>query len=111
MDFGPKLVNRIKNFKLPTRNQSIFLGTAGTIGGLLFFDQNSVAAIQDDLKRQASIIANEPAAWNERPRKVKVFFDSSYWPTYWFNEFAKPVLDAGAIDYEIIEGIIQINCR
>ena len=104
-NIGQNIIRRIKGFKLPSRNQSIFLGTAGTIASLLIYDHQSVTAIQADLMVQASKIANEPAAWNSKSRKIKVFFDSTYWPQYWFNDFAKPILDAGAIDYEIIEGL------
>ena len=109
MDLGQNIVKRIKNFKLPSRNQSIFLLSAGAIASLLIYDKHQITEIQNELKRKASFIANESAPWNEKPRKLKIFLDSTYWPNYWFTDFAKPIFDAAAIDFEIIEGSFNFN--
>ena len=53
--------------------------------------------------KKASVIADTPAEWNEPSRCVKVILESTSWSKYWFDEFVKPVFDAGALDYELVD--------
>lgn len=96
-------MDRIRNFKLPSRNTSIFLGTVGTIIGSIMYDKYQVKAVQADLKKRAALIGDKPAQWNSKTRKVMVYLDSTSWSRYWFANFVKPVFDAGALDYILVD--------
>jgi hypothetical protein len=41
--------------------------------------------------------------WNAPTKKVIVLLESTSWSRFWFEEFVKPIFDAGALDYELVE--------
>ncbi|KAI8894899.1 inner membrane protein import complex subunit Tim54-domain-containing protein [Globomyces pollinis-pini] len=89
--------------KPPSRNMSIFWTSVGAIVGLRIYDQNAKDRVIQDFTSKASQAANQIAPWNDRPRKVVVFLEPTGWSKYWFEEFVKPVFDAGALDYDLID--------
>ncbi|KAJ3269481.1 mitochondrial import inner membrane translocase subunit tim54 [Terramyces sp. JEL0728] len=91
--------------KLPSRNWSIFWTSVGAISGLIVYDRFAVKRILRDYGEQASAKAKEMSEWNEPARKVAVYLDHNNWTPYWFDEFVKPILDDGAVDYELIDPV------
>ena len=121
--FIKKATATIKSY-LPSRGWAIFLGSVGSIAGLMVYDKRQVRQIQRQFKEIASEFANKPAGsvndcsvyfllallqrkigleWNAVNRKVLVIVEPSSWSPYWFKEFVKPIFDAGAVDYELYE--------
>ncbi|KAJ3341481.1 mitochondrial import inner membrane translocase subunit tim54, partial [Kappamyces sp. JEL0680] len=97
---------------IPSRNWSIFFISVGGTVGLFVYDKRQVKSIQRELAEKAAAIASQPTDWNTPNRKVKVFVEPTSWSPYWFEEMAKPIFDAGAVDYQVIErdhpaGIIE----
>ncbi|KAJ3334392.1 mitochondrial import inner membrane translocase subunit tim54 [Blyttiomyces sp. JEL0837] len=58
--------------------------------------------VRKDLADRASTIANQPLHFHQRARKVRVYLAPDQWSEDWFRNYAKPVFDAGALDYELI---------
>ncbi|KAI8823596.1 mitochondrial import inner membrane translocase subunit Tim54 [Fimicolochytrium jonesii] len=89
--------------RLPSRNWSIFWGVTGGLTGLGFYDKYHLKQVREDLSSRASVLATQHMPTWEVPRKVKVFVAPTHWARYWFKEYVKPVFDAAALDYEVIE--------
>ncbi|KAI9012899.1 inner membrane protein import complex subunit Tim54-domain-containing protein [Gaertneriomyces semiglobifer] len=89
--------------KLPSRNWLIFLGTTSTIGSLALYDKYNLRQVRAELEEQAAQIAKEPLKTFEPVRKVHVYVAPTHWARYWFKQYVKPVFDAAALDYEVVE--------
>ncbi|KAI8371383.1 mitochondrial import inner membrane translocase subunit Tim54 [Radiomyces spectabilis] len=91
-----------------TKGKIIFGTVASVFGGTLYtsyyYDNQSRRALAD----QVSFLAKRPCGVHEMPRKVSVYIsappgDSLEKSRAWFRDYVKPVLVAGAVDYEVKE--------
>ncbi|KAI7891360.1 mitochondrial import inner membrane translocase subunit Tim54 [Mucor mucedo] len=85
--------------KVPSKNTLIFSGVAGGIAA-----QDARAR----LAQRVSFLADRPCGVHEMPRKVTVYITAPPGgglekSRTWFREYVKPILVAGAVDYEIKE--------
>ncbi|KAI8926220.1 mitochondrial import inner membrane translocase subunit Tim54, partial [Entophlyctis helioformis] len=87
----------------PSRNMLIFFTTAAAVAGLAAYDKWQVSRIRQSIADRAAVLANQPMDPNDLPRKVTVFIEPTYWARYWFKEYVKPVFDAAALDYDLVE--------
>ncbi|KAI8359129.1 inner membrane protein import complex subunit Tim54-domain-containing protein [Choanephora cucurbitarum] len=95
-------------FKAPSRGTLIFSGLAGAISGLVYTSNKHSEESRTKLAQRVSFLADRPCGVNETPRKVLVYIsappgDSLEKSRNWFREYVKPILVAGAIDYEVKE--------
>ncbi|KAI5298014.1 mitochondrial import inner membrane translocase subunit tim54 [Ascosphaera atra] len=96
-------------FKLPSRNWMIFLTITGSFFGAVIYDRTEKKKIQRKYANLVAHIAKEPLPSNEMRRKLTVFLsaqpgDGLRSSREYFKEYVKPILVAGALDYEVIEG-------
>ncbi|KAL2914194.1 mitochondrial import inner membrane translocase subunit tim54 [Polyrhizophydium stewartii] len=90
-------------FKLPSRNWLIFWSVTASIAGLAAFDKWQLRRVRRELAERASVVAEQPLSPDELPRKVVVYIEPTHWARYWFKEYVKPVFDAAALDYDLVE--------
>ncbi|KAI8390330.1 inner membrane protein import complex subunit Tim54-domain-containing protein [Blakeslea trispora] len=95
-------------FKAPSKGTLIFSGLAGAVSGLVYTSKKHSEESRNKLAQRVSFLAERPCDVNETPRKVLVYIsappgDSLEKSRNWFREYVKPVLVAGAIDYEVKE--------
>ncbi|KAK2732435.1 mitochondrial import inner membrane translocase subunit tim54 [Myotisia sp. PD_48] len=96
-------------FRLPSRNWLIFFSVTGSFVGTLIYDRRERRRVEEKWSHLVAHIANDPLRPNEARRKITVFLsappgDSLRAARDHFREYVKPILVAGAIDYEIVEG-------
>ncbi|KAL8746913.1 MAG: hypothetical protein Q9190_001144 [Brigantiaea leucoxantha] len=95
--------------KLPSRNWSIFLVAVGSVTTAILYDRYHKKRIQQRWCNTVSHIAQEPLSTNQLPRKITIFLaappgDSLRAAREHFHEYVKPVLVAGALDWDVVEG-------
>ncbi|KAI9738677.1 MAG: mitochondrial import inner membrane translocase subunit tim54 [Cirrosporium novae-zelandiae] len=95
--------------KLPSRNWLIFLSITGGFTSTLIYDRRQKKLAQQKWCRVVEHIAHETMPTNQLPRKITVFLAAPPGDTLrpareYFREFVRPVLVAGAMDWEVIEG-------
>ncbi|TPX49987.1 hypothetical protein SeLEV6574_g01142 [Synchytrium endobioticum] len=93
----------VTGYKLPSRNWMIFWSVLGTSVALYAYDRQERRKIAADLRRRAAPLAEVPMSPQEVPRKIWVYLAPSQFARYNFNEYTKPVFDAAALDYELIQ--------
>ncbi|KAI9851824.1 MAG: mitochondrial import inner membrane translocase subunit tim54 [Thelocarpon superellum] len=96
-------------FKLPSRNWLIFLSVSGTFASFLLYDRYQKKRAQRKWCTLVSHLSREPLDVRLMPRKVTVFLsappgDGLKAPRDHFNEYVKPILVAGALEWEVVEG-------
>ncbi|KLJ08444.1 hypothetical protein EMPG_16130 [Blastomyces silverae] len=96
-------------FKLPSRNWLIFLSITGSFTTALVYDRRQKRRAQEKWSNLVAHIANEPLRTNEARRKLTIFLaappgDGLRSAREYFKEYIKPILVAGALDYEVLEG-------
>ncbi|KAI8973040.1 mitochondrial import inner membrane translocase subunit Tim54 [Pilobolus umbonatus] len=94
--------------KTPSRGTLIFAGIAGGVSGLLYTSNAHAEQSRKRLASRVSFLAEKPCGVLEAPRKVVVYIsappgDGLEKSRNWFREYVKPVLVAGAVDYEVKE--------
>lgn len=99
---------RIK-LKLPSRNWLIFLTVTGSFTTALLYDRHQQKKAQQRWCKLVSPLAQEPLPTNCMPRRITIILagppgDSLRVAREHFHEYIKPVLVAGALDWEVIEG-------
>lgn len=96
--------------RLPSRNWSIFLLSVGTLSYLYYDDRRQVRKIRAEYCERVSGLADLPMRPSDWPRKVTVYTakypgdDDYHAGTVFFKRYVKPILVAGAVDYEIVSG-------
>ncbi|KAL8799442.1 MAG: hypothetical protein Q9182_005886 [Xanthomendoza sp. 2 TL-2023] len=95
--------------KLPSRNWLIFLSVTGSFTTALLYDRYHKKRAQQRWCNLVSHIAKEPFPSTQMPRRITVFLsappgDSLRAAREHFHEYVKPVLVAGALDWDVIEG-------
>ncbi|KAI9756713.1 MAG: hypothetical protein M4579_003714 [Chaenotheca gracillima] len=96
-------------FKLPSRNWLIFLSLSGSLASAIYYDRYHKKKAQQKWCRLVSHLAEESLPANTMPRKLTIFLsappaDSLKASREYFNDYVKPILVAGALDWEVIEG-------
>ncbi|KAL8712324.1 MAG: hypothetical protein Q9220_003475 [cf. Caloplaca sp. 1 TL-2023] len=96
-------------FKLPSRNWLIFLSITGSFTAAVFYDRYHKKKAQRRWCNIVSHLAREPFATTGLPRRITIFLsappgDSLRAAREHFHEYVKPVLVAGAMDWDVIEG-------
>lgn len=99
---------RVK-LKLPSRNWLIFLTITGSFTTALLYDRHQQKKAQQRWCKLVSPLAQEPLPTNLMPRRITIILagppgDSLRVAREHFHEYIKPVLVAGALDWEVIEG-------
>ncbi|KAI7873135.1 mitochondrial import inner membrane translocase subunit Tim54 [Mucor mucedo] len=94
--------------KVPSKNTLIFSGVAGGIAGLVYSSNKYAQDARTRFSQRVSFLADRPCGVHEMPRKVTVYItappgDGLEKSRTWFREYVKPILVAGAVDYEIKE--------
>lgn len=95
--------------KLPSRNWLIFLTITGSFTTALLYDRHQQKKAQQRWCKLVSPLAQEQLPTNLMPRRVTIILagppgDSLRVAREHFHEYIKPVLVAGALDWEVIEG-------
>jgi hypothetical protein len=94
---------------LPSRNWCIAGSVIATFSGWVWYDRRQCDQVRSIYLEKGQALASIPLAPKERVRKIAVFVmrphpDASIdWSRKYFREYIKPVLDATALDYDLIE--------
>ncbi|RIA99126.1 mitochondrial import inner membrane translocase subunit Tim54 [Glomus cerebriforme] len=99
----------ISSFKLPSKKVIIFFGTCAGISSLIYRDNKLSKEAKIIVKNKVSKLALEPLNVHELPRKVTVYLapplgDGIHKTKIHFREYVKPVLNAAALEYDVVEG-------
>ncbi|KAL8824748.1 MAG: hypothetical protein Q9191_004845 [Dirinaria sp. TL-2023a] len=101
----------IPNFRLrlPSRNWLIFLSVTGSFATALFYDKYHKRRAQQKWCHVVSHLAQESLATKQMPRTITICLsappgDGLRAAREHFHEYIKPILVAGALDWEVIEG-------
>ncbi|KAL8831126.1 MAG: hypothetical protein Q9170_005428 [Blastenia crenularia] len=102
--------------KLPSRNWLIFLSITGSFTSAVLYDRYHKKKAQQRWCNLVSHIAQEPISPTQLPRRITVFLsappgDSLRAAREHFHEYIKPVLVAGALDWDVVEGRIEGDVR
>ncbi|KAL9011298.1 MAG: hypothetical protein Q9173_003842 [Seirophora scorigena] len=95
--------------KLPSRNWLIFLSVTGSFTTAVLYDRYHKRKAQQRWCNLVSHIAQEPLPSTAMPRRITIFLsappgDSLRAARDHFHEYVKPVLVAGAMDWDVVEG-------
>ncbi|KAL8736156.1 MAG: hypothetical protein Q9166_000311 [cf. Caloplaca sp. 2 TL-2023] len=95
--------------KLPSRNWLMFLSITGSFTTAVLYDKYHKKKAQQRWINLVSHIAQEPLPSTQMPRRITIFLaappnDSLRVAREHFHEYVKPVLAAGAMDWDVIEG-------
>jgi import inner membrane translocase subunit TIM54 len=95
--------------KLPSRNWTIFLTLCTAIGGSVYYDRHHTNKTKQKWINLVSHLAERPLAPMELPRKVTIYLcappgDSLQVAREHFRDYIKPVLNAAAVDFDVVEG-------
>ena len=96
-------------FRLPSRNWLIFLSVTGSFTTALLYDRYHKRKAQRRWCKVVSHLAEEPLPTTQMPRTITIFLsappgDGLRAAREHFHEYVKPILVAGALDWEVIEG-------
>ncbi|KAF2151248.1 hypothetical protein K461DRAFT_295320 [Myriangium duriaei CBS 260.36] len=95
--------------RLPSRNWLIFLSVTGSFTAAVLYDRHQKRRIQRKWADTVSHLASDPLPTNTMPRRVRIYVqappgDGMMPAREEFYEYVKPVLVAGALDWEVVEG-------
>ncbi|KAF6236688.1 hypothetical protein HO173_004979 [Letharia columbiana] len=96
-------------FKLPSRNWLIFGTITGSFTSTLLYDRYHKRKAQRKWCTLVSHLAQEPLPVNMMPRRITIFLtappgDGLRVSRDHFHEYIKPILVAGAMDWDVVEG-------
>ncbi|KAI5855762.1 mitochondrial import inner membrane translocase subunit Tim54 [Tricharina praecox] len=95
--------------KLPSRNWSIFLGVCSVIGSTVGYDRYHTKLVKQKWIDTVSHLSTEPLEPMALPRKVTVYLaappgDGIQAAREHFRDYVKPLLNAAAVDFDVVEG-------
>ncbi|KAI8148894.1 mitochondrial import inner membrane translocase subunit Tim54 [Fennellomyces sp. T-0311] len=95
--------------KAPSKGTVIFFSVLSVISGTAYGSIQYANQARKAHCDKVSFLADRPCGVHEMPRKVAVYLmpppgDSIEKSRAWFREYVKPILVAGAVDYEVMEG-------
>jgi import inner membrane translocase subunit TIM54 len=96
-------------FKLPSRNWSIFFTIVGSWTAAYAYDRREKKRILQKWQDRVSHLALQPLRPEEMPRSVRIILgappaDGLLTAREHFHEYVKPILTAGGMDWEAVEG-------
>jgi import inner membrane translocase subunit TIM54 len=96
-------------FRLPSRNWSIFLAVVGTWYGAYWYDRREKDRILKKWCHRVADLGRQPLPANIMPRSVTIILsappaDGLLEAREHFHEYVKPILVAGGMDWDAIEG-------
>lgn len=96
-------------FKLPSRNWLMFWTVTGSFTTALLYDRYHKRRALRRWCTLVSHVGQEPLPVNMMPRRITIFLsappgDSIRVARDHFHEYVKPVLVAGAVDWDVVEG-------
>lgn len=96
-------------FKLPSRNWSIFLTIVGSWTAAYTYDRREKKRILQKWQDRVSHLSKQPLAATVMPRSIRVILgappgDGLLTAREHYHEYVKPILIAGGLDWEAIEG-------
>jgi len=99
----------LPRLRLPSRNWTIFLTIVGSFAGAVIYDKWQTRRATDKWCKLVSHIAEEPLHTKSLPRRVTVYLaappaDGLRSAREHFHEYVKPILVAGAMDWDAVEG-------
>eukprot|EP00842_Homolaphlyctis_polyrhiza_P000239 jgi/Hompol1/1215/HPOL_001057-RA len=94
--FGMKL-------KLPSRGWLLFGAVVTVAGTALAYDKHQLEQQRKQLRERALAVGTQPLAVDALARRLVVVVEPTHWARYWVRQYVKPVLDAAAIDYVVVE--------
>lgn len=103
-----RFAKRVRGY-IPSRGWLLFLGSVGAISSYYMYDRHKLKQIQKELELKAAVIAQEPMIFYHRARHVVVYLSPTIHSKDCFEEFVKPVFDAGALDYTIPDNTTTIS--
>lgn len=106
----------IPRISLPSRNWMIFWSVLASIGGGIAYDKYQQKQIRKEYMAKVEKLSKEVYESNRLPRKLTIFIapppdDFLDKSMAYFKKFIKPVLNAAAIDYDILVASKQGDIR
>ncbi|KTW27024.1 hypothetical protein T552_02517 [Pneumocystis carinii B80] len=107
--FGFPRISHIKTFKRPSKPWIVFFLSFFTFSGLVIYDKKEKDKVIEKYCNKVKFLSEKPMDPLELPRKVKIYMSLPPGNDIWmiqnyFQEYIRPILQAGAVDYEIIQG-------
>lgn len=96
--------------RMPSRNMSIFILTVGALTIAYYEDRQECKRIRSEYVERVRGLAEQPMRPSEWPRKVSVYTakypgnDDWEVAAIYFRRYVKPILNAAAVDWEIVSG-------
>ncbi|KAG5440601.1 hypothetical protein PCK2_000311 [Pneumocystis canis] len=109
-------VSWIRTLKRPPKFLMIFSLTFFVFSGLIIYDKKEKRRIIEKYCDKVKFLARQPMNPLDLPRKVMIYISSPPGNDLWvsrtyFQEYIRPILQAGAVDYEIVEGNAEGDLR
>ncbi|KAH0351309.1 hypothetical protein KCU83_g4427, partial [Aureobasidium melanogenum] len=95
--------------KLPSRNWMIFLSITGSFAAAVYYDKRETARFQQKYCDMVAPLSEKILPTTTMPRKMTIYLqappaDGLRSAREHFYEYVKPVLVAGAMDWDVVEG-------
>lgn len=95
--------------RLPSRNWSIFFAVTGGFASAIFYDKYQTRRNRQKWCDLVSHLNDEALSNHQMPRRVTIYLaappgDGLRYAREHFHEYIKPVLVAGAMDWDVVEG-------
>ncbi|KAJ1653858.1 mitochondrial import inner membrane translocase subunit tim54 [Dispira simplex] len=95
-------------FKIPSPKLTAFVAVVGSLVGLKKYDRYQSDQVRAQLQAQAKVKADEPLDPFDMPSKVVVYLspppgDGIHKSRIFFRDYVKPIFDAAALDYDVVE--------
>jgi import inner membrane translocase subunit TIM54 len=95
--------------KLPSRNWMIFLSITGSFAAAVYYDKRETARLQQKYCDMVAPLSEKILPTTTMPRRMTIYLqappaDGLRSAREHFYEYVKPVLVAGAMDWDVVEG-------
>ncbi|KAK1076466.1 mitochondrial import inner membrane translocase subunit tim54 [Friedmanniomyces endolithicus] len=99
----------LPRLRLPSRNWLIFLSLSGSIASAILYDKYETRRTKQKWCDVVSHLAREPLDTKNMPRKLTIYLaappgDGLRSAREHFHNYVKPILVAGAMDWDVVEG-------
>lgn len=106
----------VPKVSLPSRNWMIFWSVLGGIGGAIWYDKHEQTEIRQKYMKQVEHLSKEVYDNNRLPRKLTIFVapppdDFLDVSMKYFKKYVKPILNAAAIDFDVLVANKQGDIR